>query len=134
MSILRRLFVSQQINDCDTALRLLTPKFSEELAFSELQKQASEAIRANRDAVQKSMLLDGQTAQTTVLHLISKLSLRECGSGAHHTYRGTLSMRGLSFKRCFLISTSILHEAGVIDAEGLENALENLKNEIAEAG
>jgi hypothetical protein len=89
-----KFFKSSQVRDCEIAIRLLRPTFTEAFAsalvFDEIEKEVLKAIRQNSETVQKKMLLEDQTAQTTVIHIISNLALRECSSGMNHNYRGVL--------------------------------------------
>ncbi len=99
-----------------------------------IEQKVSALIKENPEAVQKKMLLEGQSAQVTVLHAISNIAFQECRSGLNHVYRGVLSMDGQSHRQVFAKATSKLLELGAIDQDGAASAASDLAIAIKEAG
>jgi hypothetical protein len=134
MSLISRLLKSSQVRDCEAALKLLRPNFDQALFYEVIERRVSALIRKNPEAVQKKILLDGQTAQVTVLHAISNIAFQECASGMNHTYRGVLSMEGHSHQQVYKLATAKLLELGAIDEDGASAALADLGIAVKEAG
>jgi hypothetical protein len=66
--------------------------------------------------------------------LILNLLGREIGSGRHHTYRGRLSIVGMSLRSCFVWVLNQQKAEGFRAADDVKFALETLREEIADAG
>ena len=134
MSILSRLFKSSQLRDCEAALRLLRPSFGDALFYATIEVKVLKLIQKTPESVQKKMLIDGQSAQVTVLNAISNIAFRECAHGINHVYRGVLSMEGQSHRQTFSIATSKLVELNEIDQDAADEARANLAAAIKEVG
>ena len=134
MSLFSGLFKSSQVKDCETALKLLRPLFQETLFYDAIEKQAAALIAKNPESVQKKMLLDGQSAQVTVLFVIANIAFSECATGLNHIYRGVLSMDGHSYRQVFAIAQNKLLEIGAIDDDALSLARADMATAVKEAG
>lgn len=134
MALFSSIFRNSQVRDCETALRLLRQEFSDALFYSSIEAQVVKMIRENPEAVQKKILLEGQSPQETVLHAISNIAFRECASGMNHIYRGLLSIEGSSYRQVFAVATSKLLEIGAIDEEAASAARSDLSAAVKEAG
>jgi hypothetical protein len=134
MSLVSRLFKSSQVKDCQAALKLLRPVFQDALFYDSIEKRVADIIIRNPDAVQKKMLIDGQSAQAVVLLTISNMAFKECATGRNHVYRGVLSMEGNSFRQVFSIAQSKLLEIGVIDEDDVDEGRSSLAAGVKEAG
>ena len=134
MAIFSKLFKISQVRDCEAALRLLRPSFADALFYEQIEAQVTRMIRENPEAVQKKILIEGQSPQETVLHAISNIAFRECSSGMNHTYRGVLSMEGSSHRQVFAIATQKLLEIGAIDEEAASAARSDFAAAVKNAG
>lgn len=134
MSLVSRLFKSSQVKDCEAALRLLRPIFQDALFYALIEQKVSSLIRGNPDAVQKKMLIEGQSAQAVVLLTISNLAFNECASGQNHVYRGILSMEGNSHRQVFSIAQTKLREIGLIDEDDVDEGRASLASAVKEVG
>ncbi|MEK6638866.1 MAG: hypothetical protein AABY88_12375 [Pseudomonadota bacterium] len=134
MAFLSRIFGSRQIRDCEKALGLLGPYFTEVSVFPILEARILALLRKHPQQVEQKMLIEGHSARQVVLQLLGGIAYGECESGQNHTYRGTLSMAGREYRQAVGIVHQRLIEMGALDPEEAAAIRDDLAQAIKEAG
>lgn len=129
------LFRPKEVRDVLFALdRLRSSPLAETLCFSEIEVRARQAVTGNPKAVREQVVMEGQQPLQIALNLIINLCGRDLGSGADHTYRGVLGMRGTAKRALFNQAQAMMLERGYIEQEDLDHGRTMLAQQIKDAG
>jgi hypothetical protein len=136
MKILNWLFRTKQVSEALAALDELQPlfqrSFEPSLAFDEIRKRLRAYLIENPDYVRKGLETDN--LRNVCLMGIVNVARHDLSSGRDHIYRGTLSMAGEGKKRVFNIAMKELEKAGVCTPEVRKLRVQELEEDIREAG
>jgi hypothetical protein len=98
-----------------------------------LNETITKRIHEGHNAI-KQAIMGGKPPRILVLLLISNLSSNYITNGEYHTYRGTLSLKGMNLMALWNYTMDELERAGEISKADKENAIHNIREAIKEVG